>query len=59
MLLVSSQTLKSIRFAESKDAGLRAWYESCLCYLSESHPDVKRALNEEKTQLQPKPPVTE
>ena len=33
---------------ESIDQGFRAWYESCPCCLSESHPKVKRALDEEK-----------
>lgn len=33
---------------ESIDQGFRAWYESCPCCLSESHPDVKRVLDEEK-----------
>jgi hypothetical protein len=43
--------------AESIDEGFRAWYESCPCCLSESHPDVKRALDEEKAQLQPRQAV--
>lgn len=35
--------------AASIDQGFRAWYESCPCCLSESHPEVKKALDEEKT----------
>jgi hypothetical protein len=30
------------------DDGFRAWYESCPCCLSESHPEVKRALDNEQ-----------
>jgi hypothetical protein len=30
------------------DEGFRAWYDSCPCCLSEAHPEVKRALDNEK-----------
>lgn len=30
------------------DQGFRAWYESCPCCLSEAHPQVKRALDDEQ-----------
>lgn len=30
------------------DRGFRSWYESCPCCLSESYPEVKRALDDEK-----------
>jgi hypothetical protein len=29
------------------DHGLRSWYESCPCCLSEAYPEVKRALDDE------------
>ena len=45
--------------AESIDKGFRAWYESCPCCLSESHPDVKRALDQEKAVLQPRQAAAE
>lgn len=30
------------------DDGMRRWYRSCPCCLSEAYPDVKRALDDEK-----------
>ena len=30
------------------DQGFRAWYESCPCCLSEAHPQVKHALDDEQ-----------
>ena len=30
------------------DHGFRAWYHSCPCCLSESYPEVKRALDNEQ-----------
>jgi Cu+-exporting ATPase len=30
------------------DAGMRAWYESCSCCLSDAYPDVKAALDAER-----------
>ena len=32
------------------DAGMRRWYESCSCCLSEAYPDVKAALDAEQAQ---------
>ncbi len=33
------------------DAGMRRWYESCSCCLSEAYPDVKAALDAEQAAL--------
>lgn len=30
------------------DAGMRLWYESCSCCLSDAHPEVKAALDAER-----------
>ena len=30
------------------DAGLRLWYESCSCCLSDAHPEIKAALDAER-----------
>jgi YHS domain-containing protein len=30
------------------DAGMRRWYESCSCCLSDAHPEVKAALDAER-----------
>ncbi len=30
------------------DRGFRSWYESCPCCLSQSYPEVKRALDDER-----------
>lgn len=35
--------------APAIDAGIRAWYESCRCCLSEAYPKVVEALDAEKT----------
>ena len=32
------------------DAGMRAWYSSCRCCLSEAHPSVVEALDKERAQ---------
>ncbi len=37
------------------DQGFRAWYQSCPCCLSESYPEVKKALDEEKATRTEKP----
>lgn len=31
------------------DGGMRQWYEHCSCCLSETYPNVKRALDQEAT----------
>ena len=38
------------------DAGMRLWYESCSCCLSDAHPDVKAALDAER-EANARPPV--
>ena len=30
------------------DAGMRLWYESCSCCLSDAHPEIKAALDDER-----------
>jgi len=36
------------------DAGMRLWYESCSCCLSDAHPEIKAALDAEReATLQP------
>jgi hypothetical protein len=32
------------------DAGMRAWYSSCRCCLSDAHPSVVEALDKERAQ---------
>ncbi len=39
---------KSARPLPVIDAGMRRWYESCSCCLSEAYPEVKAALDAEK-----------
>jgi YHS domain-containing protein len=38
------------------DAGMRAWYSSCRCCLSDAHPSVVEALDRERAEMQ-EPPV--
>jgi YHS domain-containing protein len=38
------------------DAGMRLWYESCSCCLSDAHPEVKAALDAERA-AKAEPPV--
>jgi YHS domain-containing protein len=38
------------------DAGMRRWYESCSCCLSDAHPEVKAALDAER-EAAAEPPV--
>ena len=38
------------------DAGMRMWYESCSCCLSDAHPEVKAALDAER-EAKAEPPV--
>lgn len=38
------------------DAGMRLWYESCSCCLSDAHPEVKAALDAEREAIA-RPPV--
>lgn len=38
------------------DAGMRLWYESCSCCLSDAHPEVKAALDAER-EATAEPPV--
>lgn len=38
------------------DAGMRLWYESCSCCLSDAHPEVKAALDAER-ESKAEPPV--
>ena len=38
------------------DAGMRLWYESCSCCLSDAHPEIKAALDAERAE-QSQPPV--
>jgi YHS domain-containing protein len=38
------------------DAGMRLWYESCSCCLSDAHPEVKAALDAERD-AKAQPPV--
>ena len=38
------------------DAGMRLWYESCSCCLSDAHPEIKAALDAER-ELKAQPPV--
>jgi YHS domain-containing protein len=38
------------------DAGMRLWYESCSCCLSDAHPEVKAALDAER-EATARPPV--
>jgi YHS domain-containing protein len=38
------------------DAGMRLWYESCSCCLSDAHPEVKAALDAER-EAQAQPPA--
>jgi len=37
------------------DAGMRAWYSSCRCCLSDAHPSVVEALDKERAQMQAAP----
>ncbi len=37
------------------DAGIRAWYSSCRCCLSDAHPSVVEALDKERAQMQAAP----
>src|SRR4051812_41210531 len=37
------------------DAGMRAWYSSCRCCLSDAHPSVVEALDLERAQMQVAP----
>jgi YHS domain-containing protein len=37
------------------DAGMRAWYSSCRCCLSDAHPSVVEALDKERAQMQEAP----
>ena len=37
------------------DPGFREWYESCPCCMSKAYPDVKQALDAEKSQASPAP----
>jgi YHS domain-containing protein len=37
------------------DAGMRAWYSSCRCCLSDAHPSVVEALDKERDQMQQAP----
>jgi YHS domain-containing protein len=37
------------------DAGMRAWYASCRCCLSDAHPSVVEALDKERAQTQEAP----
>lgn len=37
------------------DAGMRAWYSSCRCCLSDAHPSVVEALDKERAQMQHRP----
>lgn len=32
------------------DAGMRLWYESCSCCLSDAHPEIKAALDAERAE---------
>lgn len=38
------------------DAGMRLWYESCSCCLSDAHPEIKAALDAER-ETKAQPPV--
>ena len=38
------------------DEGMRRWYESCSCCLSEAYPEIKAALDAERA-TQPAPPA--
>jgi YHS domain-containing protein len=38
------------------DAGMRLWYESCSCCLSDAHPEIKAALDAERA-ASAQPPV--
>lgn len=38
--------------APAIDEGMRRWYESCSCCLSDAYPDVKAALDAERQALQ-------
>ena len=40
------------------DAGMRRWYESCACCLSDAYPDIKAALDAERAAASA-PPVAE
>ena len=37
------------------DAGMRAWYSSCRCCLSDAHPSVVEALDKERAQMHEAP----
>ncbi|MDP9275563.1 MAG: YHS domain-containing protein [Chloroflexota bacterium] len=37
------------------DAGIRAWYSSCRCCLSDAHPSVVEALDRERAQMHEAP----
>jgi YHS domain-containing protein len=37
------------------DAGMRAWYSSCRCCLSDAHPSVVEVLDKERAQMQEGP----
>jgi YHS domain-containing protein len=37
------------------DAGMRAWYSSCRCCLSDAHPSVVEALDKERARMQEGP----
>lgn len=38
------------------DAGMRLWYESCSCCLSDAHPEIKAALDAERDAAAEPPP---
>lgn len=40
------------------DEGMRRWYDSCSCCLSDAYPEVKAALDEER-RTQSQPPVAQ
>jgi len=40
------------------DAGMRAWYASCRCCLSDAHPSIVEALDRERAQMQEAPADT-
>jgi YHS domain-containing protein len=40
------------------DAGMRLWYESCSCCLSDAHPEIKAALDAEREAMAQAPVET-
>jgi YHS domain-containing protein len=54
----ASRTVLQVGTAVVIDEGMRRWYESCSCCLSDAYPDIKAALDAERAAAS-EPPVGE